>query len=59
VVKSKYPKAQLLNADFVRTIFLVVDEPAKYHKFASIDAHGTSIITMVKNLIQPSEALVG
>ena len=34
-VKKKYPKAELLNHDFVRTIFLVVDEPKKYHKFAA------------------------
>jgi formate dehydrogenase iron-sulfur subunit len=33
-LKGKYPKAQLLDADQVRTIFLVVDEPAKYHKNA-------------------------
>jgi formate dehydrogenase iron-sulfur subunit len=33
-VKKKYPKAELLNADFARTIFLVIDEPKKYHKFA-------------------------
>jgi formate dehydrogenase iron-sulfur subunit len=30
-VKAKYPKAQLLDADQVRTVFLVVDDPAKYH----------------------------
>lgn len=35
-VKKKYPKAELLNHDFVRTIFLVVDDPKKYHKFASV-----------------------
>ncbi|MEW6068117.1 MAG: 4Fe-4S dicluster domain-containing protein [Nitrospirota bacterium] len=33
-VKPIYPKAQLLNHDFVRIIFLVIDEPIKYHKFA-------------------------
>jgi formate dehydrogenase iron-sulfur subunit len=35
-VKKKYPKAELLNHDFVRTIFLVVDDPKKYHKFAAV-----------------------
>jgi len=35
-VKKKYPKAELLNHDFVRTIFLVVDDPKKYHKFAEV-----------------------
>ena len=33
-LKAKYPKAQLLDADQVRTIFLVVDDPKKYHKHA-------------------------
>lgn len=36
-VKAAYPKAELLNADFVRTIFLVIDEPKKYHKFAALE----------------------
>lgn len=35
-VKKNYPKAALLNPDFLRTIFLVVDEPRKYHKFAAV-----------------------
>jgi len=33
-VKEKHPKADLLNHEYVRTIFLVVDEPRKYHTFA-------------------------
>lgn len=33
-VKAKYPKAQLLNPDEVRVIYLVVDDPIKYHKNA-------------------------
>jgi formate dehydrogenase iron-sulfur subunit len=33
-LKEKYPKAQLLDADQVRTVFLVVDDPARYHKKA-------------------------
>ena len=38
-VKAMYPKAELLNYDFLRTIFLVIDEPKKYYKFAqAIDA---------------------
>jgi len=36
-VKKKYPKAELLNHDFVRTIYLVVDDPKKYHKFAGVN----------------------
>ncbi|MDI6790008.1 MAG: formate dehydrogenase [Thermodesulfobacteriota bacterium] len=53
-LKTKYPKAQLLNADTVRTIFLVVDDPQKYHKLAA--ANGTFDITRlaaIKKMIRP------
>lgn len=33
-LKASYPKAQILDADQVRVIFLVVDDPRKYHKNA-------------------------
>ena len=33
-LKEKYPKAQLLDADQVRVIYLVTDDPKKYHKNA-------------------------
>ncbi|MCE5336571.1 MAG: formate dehydrogenase [Desulfobacteraceae bacterium] len=33
-LKAKFPKAQLLDADQVRVIYLVVDDPKKYHKNA-------------------------
>lgn len=33
-LKAKYPKAQLIDADQIRVIYLVVDEPRKYHKNA-------------------------
>jgi len=33
-VKKLYPKAQLLNADFHQTVYLVLDDPQKYHKHA-------------------------
>lgn len=32
--KKTYPKATLADADSVNTIFLLMDEPQKYHKFA-------------------------
>jgi formate dehydrogenase iron-sulfur subunit len=32
--KKTYPKAMLADADSVNTIFLLIDEPQKYHKFA-------------------------
>jgi formate dehydrogenase iron-sulfur subunit len=37
-VKGKYPEAQLLNADEVRVIYLVVDDPTAYHQFAVASA---------------------
>ena len=33
-LKAKYPKAALLDADQVRVIYLVADDPKKYHKNA-------------------------
>jgi formate dehydrogenase iron-sulfur subunit len=47
-VKALYPKAELLNLDFVRTIFLVIDEPKKYHKFAAVE--DTAVIASAKQL---------
>jgi formate dehydrogenase iron-sulfur subunit len=38
-LKAAYPKAQLLDADQVRVIFLVVDDPKKYHKNAVAGLH--------------------
>jgi formate dehydrogenase iron-sulfur subunit len=32
--KKGYDKAQLLDSDSIRTIFLVVDDPMVYYKFA-------------------------
>ncbi|MGB6067230.1 MAG: 4Fe-4S dicluster domain-containing protein [Desulfomonilaceae bacterium] len=34
-LKKNYPKAVALNADDVRVIFIVKDEPQKYYKFAA------------------------
>jgi formate dehydrogenase iron-sulfur subunit len=53
-VKTAYPKAELLNYDFVRTIFLVIDDPKKYHKFASAGpVKGITRIAAIKKLFQP------
>ena len=53
-VKTMYPKAELLNHEFVRTIFLVIDEPKKYHKFAAaIGTEGITRIAAIKKLTQP------
>jgi formate dehydrogenase iron-sulfur subunit len=53
-VKAMYPKAELLNADFVRTIFLVVDEPKKYHNFAKAsDPQAITRIAALKKMLKP------
>jgi len=53
-VKAKYPKAQLLNAEIVRTIYLVIDDPQKYHKFASAEnSEEITRIAAIKRLIRP------
>jgi formate dehydrogenase iron-sulfur subunit len=49
-LKSKYPKAALLNSDFHRTIFLVIDEPGKYHKYAAAHDSMDTIIAEGKKL---------
>lgn len=35
LLKKKYPKAMAVDADDVRVIFIVTDDPKKYHEFAS------------------------
>jgi formate dehydrogenase iron-sulfur subunit len=53
-VKGKYKDAMLANPDDVRVIFLLVDDPKKYHKFAV--AENTIGITRkmaLKRLLQP------
>ncbi len=36
VLKKTYPKAAALNADEVRVIYIVTDDPTKYHEFAVV-----------------------
>ena len=36
VLKKTYPKATALNADDVRVIYIVTDDPTKYHEFAVV-----------------------
>jgi formate dehydrogenase iron-sulfur subunit len=43
MVKKKFPKAQLCNPDDVAVIYLVADEPKKYHAFAV--AEGPALLT--------------
>lgn len=39
-VKNKFKDAMLANPDDVRTIYLLVDDPKKYHKYAVAEATG-------------------
>jgi formate dehydrogenase iron-sulfur subunit len=52
-LKVKYPKAQLLNADAVRTIFLVIDEPQKYWKHAAENDIGITRLAAIKKIVRP------
>jgi formate dehydrogenase iron-sulfur subunit len=57
-VKSTYKDATLANPDDVRVIFLLADDPKKYHKFAV--AENTIGITRkiaLKRLFQPLRSL--
>jgi formate dehydrogenase iron-sulfur subunit len=56
-LKAIYPKAQLLNAESVRTIFLVIDDPKNYWKHAAENDVGiTRIAAVIKRLIRPLES---
>ena len=52
-LKATYPKAQLLNEEIHRTIFLVIDEPQKYWKFATENDAGITRIAAIKKLVRP------
>jgi len=52
-LKPKHPKAQLLNADFMRTVFLVIDDSKKYHKYAAENDIGITRFAAIKQLIKP------
>ena len=57
-LKGKYPKAQLLDADQIRVVFLVVDDPAKYHKFAVASADiGVSRKLALRRMLKPAAGL--
>ena len=59
-LKAKYPKAQLLDADSVRTIYLVADDPKKYHKnaVASAAPAGISRKLALRRLLKPGQSLL-
>jgi formate dehydrogenase iron-sulfur subunit len=59
-LKADYPKAQLLNAEDVRTIFLVIDDSEKYYEFAkNHDPLGITRLMAMKKLIRPLVRLTG
>ncbi|MEW6570435.1 MAG: 4Fe-4S dicluster domain-containing protein [Nitrospirota bacterium] len=57
-VKSMYPNAQLTGPEIHRAIILFVDDPKKYHKFASSDVEPT-IGASVRNIVQSVTSLAG
>jgi formate dehydrogenase iron-sulfur subunit len=57
--KEGYKKAQLLDADSVRVIFLVVDDPLVYHKFAvAQNDAGISRKLALRKLFRPAAGLM-
>jgi formate dehydrogenase iron-sulfur subunit len=59
VKKAGYRKAQLLDADSIRVIFLVVDDPMIYYKFAVAQNDvGISRKLALRKLFRPATGLV-
>jgi len=57
--KKGYAKAQLLNADSIRVIFLVVEDPLVYHRFAVAQNDvGISRKLALRKLLRPATGLV-
>ena len=57
--KKGYSKAQLLDAGSIRTIFLVVDDPLVYHRFAVAQNDvGISRKLALRRLFRPATDLV-
>jgi formate dehydrogenase iron-sulfur subunit len=53
-VQGRYPDAMLANAGDVRTIYLLVDDPERYHKFAVVEnTIGISRKLALKRLLSP------
>jgi formate dehydrogenase iron-sulfur subunit len=53
-VQSRYPEAMLANAGDVRAIYLLVDNPEKYHKFAVAQSTiGITRKVALRRLFQP------
>jgi formate dehydrogenase iron-sulfur subunit len=57
-VKEKYKDAMLANPDDVRVIFLLTDDPKKYHKFAVVEnTIGITRKMAFKRLFEPLKSL--
>jgi formate dehydrogenase iron-sulfur subunit len=57
-VKNLYKEAMLANADDVRAIYLLVDDPKKYHKFAvAANTIGITRKVALKRLLSPLRSL--
>lgn len=53
-VKGRYPDAMLANPEDVRTIYLLADDPKKYHKFAvAMNPFGITRKMALKHLFKP------
>lgn len=57
---ADYPDAQILDVDMVRTIYLVVDEPQKYHPHAVAGVQpGIDRKQAIRKLVRPARSLFG
>jgi formate dehydrogenase iron-sulfur subunit len=57
-IKGRYKDAMLANPDDVRAIYLLVDDPKKYHKFAvAEDTIGITRKMALRRLIEPFRSL--
>ena len=57
--RKGYQKAQLLDAESIRAIFLVVDDPLVYHKFAvAQNDAGISRKLALRKLFRPAAGLM-
>jgi formate dehydrogenase iron-sulfur subunit len=57
--KKGYKKAQLIDADSIRAIFLVVDDPLIYYKFAVAQNDiGISRKLALRKLFRPATELI-
>jgi len=57
--KKGFNKAQLLDSDSIRTVFLVVDDPIIYHKFAVAQNDlGISRKLALRKLFRPAADLI-